>query len=224
MPKEPPEEQYATCSELKERGWSRTMIRDFLDPPDATRRGKLRSYVTYHQYLLDRVRRAEATPEWQEARKKSQKRSATASDAAIKSMAARAATKEAEETRMLQRAAEVDLRLNRNVSLAELRELATDARRDDSPEPFSDRAERRHQERLMVNYIRHELSSYDLELTRLGDGPGHQEARVLLHERLIKEIAEVWPELEEAAIIAAQRAEVRPVHRAPSIGSPWRYW
>ena len=52
-------------------------------------------------------------------------------------------------------------------------------------------------ERWMVNYIRHRLTTYDAELESLFRKIGKDHAQYILHDGILKKIAEVYPELKE---------------------------
>jgi hypothetical protein len=74
--------------------------------------------------------------------------------------------------------------------------------RNNHKEPISQReTDQTTMERLMVNYIRHELTSYDDILMELYSKTGKEQAYKLLNERIYKSIGEVYPYLiEECAL------------------------
>jgi hypothetical protein len=74
--------------------------------------------------------------------------------------------------------------------------------RNNHKEPISQReTDQTTMERLMVNYIRHELTSYDDILMELYSKTGKEQAYKLLNERIYKSIGEVYPYLIEACAL-----------------------
>jgi hypothetical protein len=74
--------------------------------------------------------------------------------------------------------------------------------RNNHKEPISQReTDQATMERLMVNYIRHQLTSYDYILMELYSKTGKEQAYKLLNEKIYKSIGEVYPYLiEECAL------------------------
>ena len=213
MSKQPHEVQHFNKSELNARGWTDTLIRDFLGAPDATKRLVLRRHVTVILYLVERVTQAEATPAWQTAYAKSQKRAVSARAAAAERRTKKHDIEAEEQAKTLNIAKEIDLNFNGKVSFEELRKLAIENHQQharhrsfSTGESFSADSKEQDLQRIMVNYARHRLSSYDAALDHLGSRPGHSEARLILRDRLITLIAKAWPQLGEAATVAWQRA------------------
>lgn len=68
-----------TATQLRERGWAATLVRDFLGDPDELRLNRYRkSYAPMRLYPLARVEAAEASPEFSEAFATARRRSETA--------------------------------------------------------------------------------------------------------------------------------------------------
>ena len=58
---------YLTMADLRERGWTDAMIGEYLGEPDATRPNpRYWNAAPMKLYLPDRVKAAEANPEWAE--------------------------------------------------------------------------------------------------------------------------------------------------------------
>lgn len=86
----------------------------------------------------------------------------------------------------------------------ELIKLVIDSynQRNNHKEPISQReTDQATMERLMVNYIRHQLTSYDYILMELYSKVGKEHAYKLLNKRIYKSIGDVYPYLiEECAL------------------------
>lgn len=73
------------ASKVKERGWTDSLIRRFLDPPDATAPNPMyRSAARVRLYDLTRILNMEARPEWQAAKVVASRRSAVSSRASTR--------------------------------------------------------------------------------------------------------------------------------------------
>lgn len=65
--------------------------------------------------------------------------------------------------------------------------------------PFVDHySKREFLDTLMVNYLRHELTSYDKKMFSMFGETGKAEACMLLNKKIYKAISALYPELEEA--------------------------
>lgn len=179
---------------LRERGWSDSMIRDFLGEPDAWARNPYyRKAPPMRLYALDRVEAVECTPKWIERRDAAAKRSARGKEVAER------------RARELREAVLADVRLE-TPSFEELERLTLLAREELLGEPVSPNAATRR--RWMVNFARHELSNYDEVRARYSRFPGVQDAAEAVREVVLDRIAEAWPQLRHAAN-AARRSRAR---------------
>jgi hypothetical protein len=73
---------YVTLASLKERGWTNALVNKFLGDPDDTRANRYSRSAPIRLYKMERVSAVEMTPDWQIAKAKSAKRSATARERA----------------------------------------------------------------------------------------------------------------------------------------------
>lgn len=149
-------DKYVGAWTLKERGWTETTIRKFLGEPDKTTvNPHYRSGPMCRLYLEDRVLAIESTPEWQEAKARSDKRK-------ISSAKATATKTEKLLSEYIPRL-QVDQALSK-LPLENIQEYAIESynewnwgngRRADkcSDKDFL--------ERITKNFIRHELTNYD---------------------------------------------------------------
>jgi hypothetical protein len=167
------------------------MIRDLLGEPD-----KLvtnlhhRSGPRVRLYTLARIEKAEASPTFVKAREKMQRRSLSALLAA-----------EEQRERLRECLHEMPVEVRR-IPIKEVREMAIqhynawqsgkrnpgETAREDSDERFL--------VRITVNYVRHELTSYDAEMDEVAGRIGADEGRDLVRQKILEAIAEAYPELE----------------------------
>ena len=74
-----------SASKVRERGWTDSLIRRFLNPPDATAPNPMfRSAAPVRLYDLVRVLGVEASPGWQAAKVVASRRSAASSQASTR--------------------------------------------------------------------------------------------------------------------------------------------
>jgi hypothetical protein len=183
---------YLTLSNLKERGWTRTLIRDLLGQEDATRPNPYyRTAPPVRLYLLDRVQSAEQSEQWTERIEKVAKRKVAAS-----------AGDETKRRNMANYLETVQI----TVPI-----LADDALTKRACESYNDRQlERGNWEcdlaspksdaeflmRIKVNYLRHELSEYEMELDAISGKVGVQEAYHEINKKVYDAIGTAYPNLE----------------------------
>jgi hypothetical protein len=192
---------------LAKRGWTEAAIRKFLGDPDRLAPNPVyRSAAPMRLYSLSRAAAAEATEEWQEWRRRADGRSARSRAAADGKRAA-----------LLAEVAALDIRVP-VMDFVALTVLAVAHRniRD------ADRAEERGWDafpaeagnvgqgtlhRWVVNYLRHQMTSYDASLCALYARVGREQAASAIRARVYAVIADAYPVLaSEAARQAAERA------------------
>jgi hypothetical protein len=186
---------YLTLSDLRGRGWTDAMVREYLGEPDATRPNPVyRSAAPVRLYLAERAEAAQAIPAWAERKARAARRSATG--------VAVAGRKRAETEELAgQLATELTARL---VLPADLRQAAIvgynkwhahgctcpDWRTDgfcDKRADASDALE--FLRRITINYVRHTLTGYDDAYGQLARRVGHQDAHELLRAKVNAAIA-----------------------------------
>lgn len=177
--------------DLRERGWTDGLMRRFLPPPDDLRDNP---YYTnagspMSLWLRDRVQEIEATDERKAAREKSARRQSGAKDAVMTKTANLAAlavavkiTVERVSRKRIEEMSKLTYMGNYNGAWREY-------------PGFDDRA--------AVNCIRHNFTEYDDALRLLVGKVGKDHAYTLLKNRVLDEIARVYPEYAEEC--AAQR-------------------
>lgn len=185
---------YLNKKQLKERGWSQQMISRFLGKPDDIQ--PIGRYCEEHLYFIPRIERIEQTEEFKSAHEKYLTR---------RNAGKLAAKKQAEER--IKSARTMPIRIRR-VPVEQLLEDAMDhfnRRRhwrdwdDDNYfefKPADQNSAREFLERIQVNYIRHELTSYDSKLLAQRGRIGGDDAVQIIRRRVFFEISYAYPHLE----------------------------
>lgn len=184
---------HVTVTGLHARGWTDTLIMDHLGDPDVLQTNpKYRTGPMLRLYAMARVESAEATDAFKAAMRKLTKRRAANPDAG----------KRAAETKRTKLLAEVDA-----MRIAVTR-LPADELLRRAIESYNGRPQRNGDsglasptspadflERIQVNYIRHELTIYDLALAETFARVGKEDAISRIQERVFEAIAEAYPSL-----------------------------
>lgn len=185
---------YLNKKQLKERGWSQQMINRFLGKPDDVQ--TLGRYCEEHLFFIPRIERIETTDEFKSAHEKYLTRR----------NAGKLADKRQAEER-IKSAKTMPIRIVR-VPVAQLLEDAIDhfnrrqRRRDLDDDnyfqftPAYQNSDREFLERIQVNYIRHELTSYDSKLLAQRGRIGGDDAVPIIRRRVFFEISYAYPHLE----------------------------
>lgn len=187
-PKPANSEDMLIAADLKrERGWTDGQIRTFLPEPDRTARNPFsRKAAPMKLYARERVEAVEATPEFSSAREASRKRQLAARERALAKKKEAVAVASAVELRIVpedwavvqQKALEhYNGRLRRNQSPATLRT---------APSRLN---------RLTVNYLRHQQTSYEEQLQQFKGVVGVGEAYLVVRNRILDLIAATYPPL-----------------------------
>lgn len=199
--------EFASAAGVKARGWTDAMIGKFLGEPDKlVRNPRYRSASEMRLYAIDRVEAAEVTEDFKAFQEKSKNRRASA-------------LKVAERKRdvTLERAKgytpKVDV-----IPMETLRELALDAYEDRQCERAWRRGDhyfsitdiigvsREFSDRISVNYLRHERTTYDERLMDDFGQVGRREAYPIIKRNVLKEIARLYPELADECQRQIQRS------------------
>lgn len=182
-------EQMLTKTSLKERGWTDALIRKFLGEPDVLRPNPhYRSAPKMQLYKIDRVIDIEQNEAFKAALETARKRSETRKKSAIE---------QAERLREYIRNLKIEFpvwskqRLSQEACDHYNRLWRNTEKRatPQSPEDFLSR--------ISVNFLRHGLTPYDMELYLMFGKIGSVEGRVLLKARILECIAETYPFLKD---------------------------
>jgi hypothetical protein len=191
----PPKPPKISPSGLKYRGWTPALIKQFLGEPDATAvNPHYRSGPRMQLYLLERVEKAEASPGFQEALTKARTRQKSAE---------KAVQTRTERTVALARQLEITVE---KIPLSMLKKLAVEhwlAHKIERgwyeerprlepwgrPDPFRDR--------ICVNFLRHQASEYETNLTIVAGKTGIAEAYHIFWTQLSAAIKQAYPVLAE---------------------------
>lgn len=154
--------EHITLTGVKERGWTDAMVRDLLGPPD-----KLATNPHYASappvklFAVDRVEAVEKAGEFKLRKEKAEARAARSLEVA-----------ELQKQKTIDAANRVNIRVTR----IPIQQLTADAKIEYSRRkpyaPPPDFTNKEFAERNMVNYIRHNLSDYKLQLRRLAGQVG----------------------------------------------------
>lgn len=173
----------------KDRGWTETHIKTFLPEPDKLARNPFsRKAAPMKLYALDRVLQVEATPEFQKAKEASRTRQIAARERALAKKKEAVAVAEA-----------LPLRIDPEpwpvVQQKAIEHFNGRLKRSQSP--ASMKTVKHRLDRLTVNYLRHQQTSYETELRAFKGVVGVGEAYLVVRRRILDLIAETYPALAE---------------------------
>jgi hypothetical protein len=189
----PPAPLLAT-SQLKQRGWTQSLIANFLGEPDALRPNpRYRSAAPMRLYALARVEAIETEPAFDAARARAGLRSQRA-----KATAARKAEELTAQARSM--AITVDRlppdQLRRRAIMAYNRwHEPLSLERGYDHEPASESSDPSFLVRITVNFVRHSLTAYDHSLAAAAGKIGVHAAVAIIRERVYQAIAAAYPDL-----------------------------
>ena len=188
-PKPANSEGFLIAADLKkERGWTETQIKTFLPEPDKTARNPFsRKAAPMKLYALERVEAVEGTEEFRRAREASRKRQLAARGRALEKKKQAVAVAEALELRILPEPWE-------DVQRKAIEHYNSRLRRNQSP--AGPRTTRSRLDRLTVNYLRHQQTSYEEELKEFKGVVGVGEAYLVVRNRILDLIAQAYPALQ----------------------------
>ncbi|WP_342025134.1 hypothetical protein AAE021_08295 [Arthrobacter citreus] len=171
----------------KDRGWTDTQIKTFLPEPDQTARNPFsRKAAPMKLYALERVEAIEATPEYQKAREASRTRQLAARGRALAKKKEAVAAAEALELR-------IEPEPWQDMQDKAIAHFNGRLRRSQSP--ASRKTSTARLDRLTVNYLRHQQTSYEEELKEFKGVVGVGEAYLVVRNRILDLIAETYPQL-----------------------------
>lgn len=185
----PKQNDLITLAALRDRGWTPAMVKNFLGAPDQTKQNPhYASAAPMKLYALSRVEAVEATEEFRAARDLACRRQATAKAAAKR----RADELLAAIDSMPVNVKRLDAEKLLSAAIDNYNSLPRTIRRDgwanrNSPPDFL--------ARIQVNFIRHCLTTYELELDRVYSEVGAPRARRRIKKKVLQAIAEAYPSL-----------------------------
>lgn len=178
-----------TYTQVRERGWTPAMIRDLLGEADQTRPNPHSPASTMRLYTLTRVVEAEETESYLQRRAAAGKRA----DASRQSADRRREV-------LLAEIEKIEIRVSA-MSMEELIRRACDSYNENAMGRGTDSlratpsSDPEFLDRIIVNYLRHECTSYDGRLAALYRQVGKTDAVDLIREKVYTAIAEAYPEL-----------------------------
>lgn len=186
-------QQMWSLKDLKERGWTDTLVKQFLKEPDATKPNPFyRKAAPMQLYSPSRVLEAEGQEEWQQAKARAARRSE-----AGKAVAARKAAvlvERAEQMRITVHRLPTETVIEQAIASYNAHNWEIAWRHGDAWEPATERSDPDFLERITVNYIRHHLTSYDSHLEQVVGQIGVHQAGKVIRRRIYDEIAKEYPE------------------------------
>lgn len=188
-PVERKDDEFITMSDLKrERGWTDTSIKKFAPIPDHfVKNPHYKSAAPMRLYRVSRIREIEATPEFQDYMEKSMRR---------RQGAQQAIETKREKTMDIAWTMPIHVEVVPNVideAIATYNEWKIE--HDDWDKRVSSDTDQNVLERIAVNHIRHNLTTYECHLYEIQGLVGNDEAYRILKGRVLQEIGAAYPEL-----------------------------
>lgn len=178
------------------RGWTKTAIEKFLDPPDKTSPNPhYRSGAPMKLYLLTRVKRKEKIKAYLAWLQDSAARRVRAQATADKRRAATIAAVQAWQPKLGETMSMPDVTA---AAIAHYNERQLDRSFDrgrDPGEPARLTSDRAFLQRIAVNYLRHEVTDYEQVLADLTTQIGKDDAYLVVRKRVLEAIGNAYPEL-----------------------------
>jgi hypothetical protein len=196
-------QSYWNKTELKSRGWTDTLVSNFLSEPDETIVNMKRKAYPIQLYLKERVERIEASVAFKSVQAKSKRRSNTATLAINARM--ETLRKQIEDLQIEVPALDFDVLIQRACS--EHRSFNADK---PNKQRFTRDSDEDSLHRICVNYLRHQLTKYDNLLDEVSGKPGADDLRAMIREKVLDAIEVTYPDLGEAC--HAQRVRYDEEH------------
>ena len=185
------DEEFITKTELKERGWTDSIIKSLNVEPDEERPNpKYKSASPMKLYKLEKIKSLEATPEFEQLYEKSLKRRASAEKAV-----------ETKREKLIEFAENVKIevrympepQLTRN-AISAYNSWNVEKIYSGKCEAASTRSDEIFLIRIRNNYIRHQLTNYDAILAQIRSKVGTHEVYDTIREKIAERINHVWKE------------------------------
>ena len=189
-------EEFLNKSKLKERGWTESMLKKILEQPDREIPNPIyKSASPVMLYSMARIKKAELSEDFENYKKKAEKRSRT-----MKEISALKKEKLLSQIDLMEfkiRVISVDSLLNNAImNYNDFHESKSLEFEKYDFIPVSKKSQREFLERIMVNYVRHNLTMYDSHLEILAWKIGVHEAVLKIKCRVLDEISKSYPKLE----------------------------
>lgn len=193
-------DKHITLSTLKDRGWTASLIRDFLGKHDTEKPNPMfRSSPPMKLFALKRVQKQESTPEFKEAFEKAKKRSKTSRKARIKVVSKKRQELQDKINKMKIRVPGMSYeKLERKAikHYNDWEEMKSRTRGNYGEISWADSdSDKFFLQRISVNYLRHELTSYEDKLNALARKIGRRDGYVSIKKKVLEAIASQYPEL-----------------------------
>ncbi len=187
-------EDYLTLTQVRDRGWTRRLIDQFLSSPDKETPNPHNGYSWVKLFLISRVEEVEATEAWKQAKEAADKRSASAR---------RGVATKVQDLLDEAEAVEIDIPI---MSRGLLVRLACDANNSRHHTKWvSPKSEPEELNHIIVNYLRHEHILYDMLLYSNCGRIGHAAANMYFRRRVYNLIAQTYPELSDECLRQFER-------------------
>jgi hypothetical protein len=190
------DEKFITKLSLKERGWTEKAIAQFAPDCDkAAPNPRFKKAAPMRLYSLSRIEEIEQSCEFKDFKQESVKRKAAAAKAT-----------ETKKQKLLAELESWDI-IVESKPLGEVRRYAIDAYNDHQEwlrghreweiRTASVNSDTEFLDRITVNYLRHQLSNYEDRLDLLFGKVGKEVAYQILRRKIMRAIADRYPQLEE---------------------------
>lgn len=199
-------EVYLNISKLKERGWTETMIKKLLLNPDKEVSNPIfKSASTMKLYSIAKVETAELTESFIKYKSQAEKRSKT-----MKKVSDAKKYKLLEEINSMKYVVNI-------IPMESLMEKAIENYNDfhfykavqfENIDflPVDKNADQKFINRIMVNYVRHNLTEYDTRLEEVAGRIGVHEGVIKIKCKILEEISKAYPELKKECSNQIERA------------------
>lgn len=185
-----------SLKDLKERGWTAALVKQFLGEPDALKPNPhYREAAPMQLYASARVLEAESQEEWKQAKARASLRSQ-----ASKRVAARKAAElveQASQMRITVHRLPTETVIEQAIASYNAHTWEIAWRHGDAWEKASESSDPDFLLRITVNYMRHHLTSYDTHLEQVAGQIGVRQAGKVIRHRIYDEIAKAYPEYAE---------------------------
>lgn len=169
-------------SQIIERGWTKGLIKKFLVEPDKTHK-ILSTGSKAFLYNEDRVESVEETDNFKTAQEKALKRSETALKKAEK-----------QKQKSLVQVESLEIEVER-LDIDKIKNRAISSYKTQNYPAANENDDKNFIERITVNYIRHELTNYDLYLFEQYKKIGKSETVKIIRRKIFMEMLRIYPEL-----------------------------
>lgn len=179
--------EYVCLSDLRDRGWTPAMVRDLLGDPDRTAPNPHYACAAEMKlYRLERVKATEETPAWKERRAATEGRRAAGKAAA--DTRRNALLRQVETVTITVPKMPVEAVIQNGVASWVSYQVSWGR---DADADVSDSMAKR----LAVNWLRHEMTSYDQHLADLYRQVGRDAAYLVINRKVCEAISAAYPEL-----------------------------